>query len=168
MSFFDNYHCCTVAQSCQILCDSMDCSMPGFPVLHHLSELAQTLVHSVSDAIQPLCPLSSPSPAFYLSSIRVCSNELALHIRWPKYWSFSFSINPPNEYSWLISFMIDSFDLQAIQGTPKTILQHHNWKHQFFSISLLYDNSHIHMWLLEKIIALTIRTSISKVYVSAF
>ena len=75
-------------------------------------------------------PLLLPS---IFPSTRVFSKELALCIRWPKYWRFSFSISPPNEYSWLISFMIDSFDLHAIQETPKTLLQHHNSKHQFFS-----------------------------------
>ena len=80
------------------LCDPMDCSMPGLLVLHHLLELAQTPVHWVSDAIQPSCPLSSPSPpAFNLSSIRVFYNESAVCITWPKYWSFSFSVSLSND-----------------------------------------------------------------------
>ena len=98
--------CCSVAQLCLILRDPIDCSTPGFPVLHHLPELAQ-YVYWVSDAIQPSHPLSSPSPAFYLSSIRVLSNESVLRIKWPKYWSFNFSIIPTSEYSGLISFRID-------------------------------------------------------------
>ena len=85
--------CCSVAQSCLTLCYSMDCSMPGFPVLPDLLEFSQTHVHWVSDIIQPSCPLSSPSPpAFNLSRIRVFSNESTLHIRWPKYWSFSYHL----------------------------------------------------------------------------
>ena len=112
---------CSVPKSCPILCEPMNCSTPGFPVLHHLLEFAQTHVHWVSDAIQPshLQPLSFPF-AFHFLSIRVFSSELALHIRWPKYWSFSFSISPSNEYSGLISFRIDLFDLLAVQGTLKS------------------------------------------------
>ena len=99
----------------------MDYSTPGFSVLHYLPEFAQTHVHGISDAIQLFHPMSSPSPpAFNLLSIRVFSNELALHIRQPKYWSFSFSISPSNEYSGLISFRIDWFDLLAAQGTLKS------------------------------------------------
>ena len=100
-----------------------------FPVHHQLPELTQTHVYRVSDAIQPSCLLSSPShPAFNLSSIRVFSNESVLRIRWPKYWSFSFSISPSNEYSGLISFRIDWLDLLAVQGTLKRLLQHHSSK----------------------------------------
>ena len=114
-------------QSCPTLCDSMDCSRPGFPVHHQLLELTQTHVRRVSDAIQPSHPLSSPSPpAFNLSSIRVFPNEPVLPIRWPKYWSFS--ISPSNEYSGLISFKTDWFDLPAVQGTLKNLLQHHSSK----------------------------------------
>ena len=115
--------CCSVAQSCLTLCDPMDCSQPGFSVLHHLLELAQTHVHWVGDATNHL---SSPSPAFIFPSIRVFSSESALHIRWPKYWSFSFSICLSNEYSELISFWIDWFDLLIVQGTLKSLLQHHS------------------------------------------
>ena len=112
----------SVTQSCLTLCDPMDCSIWGFPVHHQLSELAQTHVYRVSDAIQPSHPLASPSPpAFNLPSIRVFSSESVLCIRWPKYWSFSFSfsISPSNEYSGLISFRIDWLDLLAVQGTLK-------------------------------------------------
>ena len=98
----------SVAQSCLTLCDPMGCSTPDFPVHNQLPELAQTHVHWVSDAIQPSHPLSPPSPPnFNLSQHQGLSNESALHIRWPKYWSFSFSISPSNEYSGLISFTID-------------------------------------------------------------
>ena len=103
----------------------MDCSTPGLPVHHQLPEFTQTHVHRVSDAIQPSHPLSSllllPS---VFPSIRVFSSESALHIRWPKYWSFSFSINPSNEYSELISFRRDWLDLLAVQGSLKGLLQH--------------------------------------------
>ena len=107
----------------------MDCSMPGFPVHHQLLEPAQTHVHRAGDAIQPSHPLVSPSPpAFNLSSIKVFSNESVLHIRWPKYWSFIFSISPSNEYSGLISFRVHWFDLLMVQGTLKSLLQHHRSK----------------------------------------
>ena len=100
--------CCSVAQLCPILCDLMDCSMPGLPVHYQLPQLAQTHVHRVGDAIQPSHPLSSSSPpAFSLSQHQgffFFSNESALCIRWPKYWSFNFSFSPSNEYSGLISF----------------------------------------------------------------
>ena len=110
-----------------VLCDPIDCSTPGFPVLHYLPEFAQTHVHWVSDATQPSHPLSSPSPpAINLLSIRVFSNESALCIKWPKYWSFSFSISPSNEYSGPISFRMDWMDLLAVQGTLKSLLQHHS------------------------------------------
>ena len=102
----------SVAQSCPTLCEPMDCSMPGFPVCRHLPEFAQTRVYWVSDAIQPSHLLSSPSlPAFNLSQHQgfcFCfPNESVHHIRWPKYWSFSFGISPSKDYSGLISFRID-------------------------------------------------------------
>ena len=127
----------------------MDCSTPGSPIHHQLPKPAQTHIHCVVDAIQPSHPLSSPSPAFNLaslmpsnhlilchpllppsifSSIRVFSNESVLHIRWPNYWSFSFSISPSNEYSELISFRMDWLDLLAVQRTLKSLLQHHSSK----------------------------------------
>ena len=99
----------------------MGCSTPGFPVHHQLPELTQTHVHRVSDAIQPSHPLSSPSPpTFNLSQHQVLPNEVALHIRWSKYRSFSFSISPSYEYSGLIFFRIDWLDLLAVQGTLKS------------------------------------------------
>ena len=120
---------CSVAQSCLTLCDPMKSSTPGIPVLYYLPEFAQTRVHQVSGAIQPshpLLPLLLPPSIF--PSIRVFSNEPALRIRWPKYWSFSFSISLSNEHSGLISFTIDWFDLLAVQGTLKSLLQHHSLK----------------------------------------
>ena len=128
--------CCSVTQSCPALCDPVDCSTSGFPVLLHLLELAQTHVHSSNHLVLccPLCLLPSVFP-----SIMVFSNESILDIRWPNYWTFSFSISPSNEYSGLISFMIDWFDLLAVQGT----LQESSPTPQFKSInssvlSLLY------------------------------
>ena len=107
----------------------MDCSMPGFPVHNQLLGLAQSHVHQVSDAIQPSHPLPCPSPVLSVfPCIRVFSSESVLHIRWPKYWSFSFSMSPSNEYSRLISLRIDWFDLLAVQGTLKSLLQHHSSK----------------------------------------
>ena len=121
--------CYLVAQSCPSLCNPMDCSLPGFPVLHYLLEFAQTHVHWVDDANQLSHPLSPPSPpALNLSQHQDLSNESTLRIGWPKYWSFSFSISPSNEYSGLISFRIDWFDLLDVQGTFKSLLQHHNSK----------------------------------------
>ena len=107
----------------------MDCSMPGLPVHCQLLEFTQTCVHWVGDAIQPSHPLSSPSPLpSIFPSIRVFSNESVLCIRWPKYWSFSFSISPSNEHPGLVSFRMDWLDLFAVQGTLKNLLQHHSSK----------------------------------------
>ena len=121
----------------------MNHSMPGFPVHHKLPELTQTHAHRVGDAIQPSHPLSSPSPPPPIPpSIRVFSNESALHIRWPKYWSFSFSISPSNEHPGLISFRMDWSDLLAVQRTLKSLLQHHSskasifWCSAFFTVQL--------------------------------
>ena len=126
-------------------CNDMDCSTPGFLVHHQFLEATQTHVHRVGDANQPSHLLSYPSPpAFNLSSIRVFSKESALHIRWPKYWSFSFSISPSSEYSGLISFKMDWLDLRAVQGTLKSLLQHHSsktsilWLSAYFMVQLSY------------------------------
>ena len=119
-------HCyCSTAQLCPTLCDLMDGSRPGLPVLNHHPELAQTHVHWVGDVIQPSHPLSSPSPpAFNLSQ----NPSLFQWVRWPRYWSFHFGISPSNEYSGLISFKTDWFDILPVQGTLKSFLQHHSWK----------------------------------------
>ena len=147
---------CSITQLCPILCDPMDYSMPGFPVHHQLPELAQTHVHWVSDAIQPSYPLSSPSP----STFKLSQNQSLFN-------SFSFSISPSSEYSGLISFKIDWFNLLAIQGTLKSLLQHHDSKTSVPQHSAFFMvNSHIHTWLLEKTIALTRWTFVSNI--SAF
>ena len=143
----------------------MDCSIPGFPVHHQLLELIQTHVHRVSDAIQPSHLLSSPLllPSIF-PSIKAFSNELVLHIRWPKYQSFSFTISPSSEYSELISFRMDWLDLLAVQGTLKSLFQHHSskasvlWCSPFFIVQL----SHPYMTT-GKTIALTRWMFVSKV-----
>ena len=129
----------SVTQSCPTLCNTMDCSTPGFPVHHQLLDLLR-LISIESEMPSNHLILCHPLflPAVFLS-IRVFSNESALCIRWPKYWSFSFSISPFNEYSGLISFRIDWFDLLAVQGTLKGLLQHHSSKASNSSVlSFLY------------------------------
>ena len=138
--------------------------MPGFPVHHQLAELIQAHVHRVRDAIQPSHPLSSPPPpTFNLFQHQGLFYESVLCIRWPKYWSFSFSISPSNEYSGLmISFRMDWLDLFAVQGTLKSLLQHHSskpsilWPSAFFIVQL----SHSYMNT-GKTIALTRQTFVS-------
>ena len=159
----------SVAQSCPILCDPMDCSMPGSLFISNSWSL---LKHMSIESVMPSNHLILCRPLLLLSSIfpsiRVLSNELALHIRWPKYWSFSFSISPSNEYSGLISFRIAWFDLLAVQGTLKSLLQHHSskvsvlWCSAFFIVQI----SHPYMTT-GKTIALTRWTFVSKV-MSAF
>ena len=123
------YQFSSVAQLCPTLCDPMNSSTPGPPVHHQCPEFTQTYVHRVSDAIQPSHPLSSPSPpAPNLSQHQSLSNESTLRMRWPKYWSFSFSIIPSREIPGLISFRMDWLDLLAVQGTLKSLLQHHSSK----------------------------------------
>ena len=142
----------------------MEYSTPGFPVRHQLPELAQTHVHSFGDAIQPSRPLSSPFPAFSLAQHQGLYHELVLHIRWPKYWSFSFSISSSSEYTGWISLRIDWLDLLAVQGTPKNLLQHHSskasilWHSAFFMVQF----SHPYMTI-GKTIALTRWTVAGKV-----
>ena len=126
----------SVAQSCPTLCNPMDCSTPGLPIHHQLPGFTQTHVHRVGDAIQPshpllLLPLIPPS-------IRVSSNESTLRMRWPKYWSFSFSISPSNEHPGLISFRMDWLDLLVVQGTLKSLLQHHSSKASIFRCSAFF------------------------------
>ena len=129
----------SVAQLCWTLYNSMDCSTPDFPVLHHLPEFAQTHVHWVGDAIQPSCPCHSLLLLLNFPSIEVFSRESAIHFKLPKYWSFSFSITSSNQYSELISFRIDRLNLLEVQGTLKSLLQHQKHqvqKHQVFSTQL--------------------------------
>ena len=140
----------SVTQSFLTLCDTMNCNTPGYPVHHQLPELTQTHLHLVSDAIQsslfcrPLLLLPSIFP-----SIRDFSNESVLHVRWPKYWSFSFSISPSNEYSGIISFRMDWLDLLAVQGIHKNLLQHHSSKASICrrSAYFIVQLSHPHMTL---------------------
>ena len=138
--------------------------MPGFPVHHQLQKLAQTHVYRVGDVIQPshpLCPLLFLPSIFH--SIRVISSESVLRIRWPKYWSLSFSISPSNEYSGLIFFRTDWFDLE-VQGTLKSLLQHHSSKASIFWRSALFIVYLSHSYMTTgKTIALTRRTFVSKV-----
>ena len=131
--------CCSATKSYPTLCNPMDYSTLGFPVLHHLLEFAQIMsIESVmpSNRLILCCPLLLLPSIF--PSIRVFSNELALHIKWPKYWSFSFSISPSNEYSGLIAFRIDWLDLLAVQGTLKSLLQHHNCKASILQCSAFF------------------------------
>ena len=155
----------SVAQLCPTLCDPMDCSTPGLPAHHQLPELAQTHVHRFNDAIQPSHPLLSPSPpAFNLSSIRVFSNESVLHIRWPEYWSFSFSISPSNENSGLISFRMDWLALLAVQGTLKSLLQYHSSQASILRRSAFFTVQLSHPYMTAgKTIALTRQTFVDKV-----
>ena len=142
----------------------MNSSTPGLLVHHQLPESTQTHVHRVGDAIQPSHPLSSPSPpTLNLPSIRVFSNESALRIRWPKYWSFSFNISPSDEHPGLI-FRMDRLDLLAVQGTLKSLLQHHSSKASILQLSAFFtvQLSHPHMTT-EKTIALTRLTFVGKV-----
>ena len=128
----------SVSQLWLTLCDRMDCSTPGFPVHHQLLELAHTHVHWVSDAIQPSHPLSSLLLPSIFPSIRVFPNESVICIKWPTYWSFSFSISLSNERSGLVSFRIDWFDL-AVQGTLKSLLQHQFKSINSLTLSFLYS-----------------------------
>ena len=139
-----------------------DCSTPDFPVHHQLLELVQTHVCWVGDAIQPSHPLSSLLLHSILCSMRVFSNESALHIRWPKYWSFSISISFSNEHSGLNSFRIWLVWSPWCPGTLKSLFQHHSLKVSILWCSALLSSSHSYTWLLEKL-ALTIRTFVGKV-----
>ena len=127
----------SLTRSCPTFCNPRDCSTPGLPVHHQLPEFTQTHVHWVGDAIQPSPPLSSPFPLpSIFPSIRVFSNESVLPISWPESWNFSFGISPSNEYSRLISFRIDWLDFLAVQGTLKSLLQHHRSKALYLQCSI--------------------------------
>ena len=158
------YQFSSVAQSCLTLCDSMNCSTPGLPVHHQLPKSTQTNVHWVGDAIQPCNPLS---PLLLLPSIfpsiRVFSNELALLIRWPKYWSFIFSISPSSEYyCWFILGLSGLISLLS-KGLSRVFSSTIVWKHQFLVLNLLYGPTLISVDNYWKKTALTIRTFASKV-----
>ena len=135
--------CVKVAQSFPTLCDPMDCSTPGLPIHHHLPGFTQTHVHQVGDAIQPSHPLSSPSPCtFNLPQYQGLFKLVSSSHQVAKYCSFSFNISPSNEHSGLISFRMDWLDLLAVQGTLKSLLQHHSskpsslWCSAFFMVQL--------------------------------
>ena len=143
----------SVAHSCLTLRHPMNRSTPGLPVHHQFPEFTQTHVDRVADAGQPFHLLSSPSPPAPIPpSVRVFSNESTLHMRWSKFWSFSFSISPSNEHPGLISFRMDWLDILEVQESLKSLLQHHSYKkHKFFGTQLSsLSNSHIHTWPLEK------------------
>ena len=144
----------SVTQPCLTLCNPMNHSTPGLPVHHQLPESTQTHVHRVDDAIQPSHLLSSPSPpAFNLSQHQGLS---VLHIRWLKYWSFSFSISPSNGYSGLISFRMDWLDLLEVQGALKSLLQWHSSKASVLRCSAFFIVQLSHPYITTgKIIALT-------------
>ena len=148
----------------------MNCSMPGLPVNHHLPEFTQTHVHQVGDAIQPVMPSSHLilcRPLLLVPSIPpsiiVFSNESTLHMRWPKYWSFSFSIIASKEIPGLISFRMDWLDLLEVQGTLKTLLQHHSSKSSIFRLSAFFTVQLSHPYMTTgKTIALTRWTFVGK------
>ena len=148
-SYIRMYCCCSVTKLYPTLCNTMDYSMTaGFLVLHYLLEFVQTRVHWVGDAIQPSHSLSPPSPPpLNLSQHKVFSSELALCIRWPKYWSFSSSISPSNEYLGLIFFRTDRFELIAVQRTLKSLFQYNSLKASILQCSafLMVQISHLYM-----------------------
>ena len=154
----------SVAQLCLTLCDPMNRSMPGFSVHHQLLESTQTHVHCVGDAIQPPHPLLSPSPPVINLSQHQGLFQSAFHIRWPKYWSFSFNISPSNEHPGLISFRMDWMDLLTVQGTLRSLLQHHSSKASILLHSAFFIVQLSHPYITtEKTIALTRRIFVGKV-----
>ena len=162
---FPSSCCCSVAKPHPAPWDPMDCITPGFPVLHYLLEfayswpLSQWYQPTISSSVTPLLllPLTFPS-------IRVFSNESALHIKWPKYWSFSFSISPSNECSGLISFRMDWLDLLEVQGTLKSLLQHHSSKASILRCSAFFTVKLSQPYMTTgKTIALTRLTFVGKV-----
>ena len=146
----------------------MNCSTPGLPVRHQLLQFTQAHVHWVGDAIQPSHPLSFPSPpAPVPPSIRVFSNESALHMRWPTYWSFS--ISPSNEHPEMISFRMDWLDLLAVQGTLKSLLQHHSSKASILRCSAFFTVQLSHSYMTTgETIALTRWTFSCLIYISLY
>ena len=167
MNWFGSVQFSSVIQLFPTLYNPMNqaSSMPGLPVHHQFLELTQTHAHWVGDAIQPSHPLPSSSPpALNFCSIRVFSNESALHIRCPKYWSFSFKISPSNEHPGLISFRMNCLDLLSVQGTLKSLLQHHSWKASILLHSAFFTVQLSHPYMTTgKTIALTRQTFVGKV-----
>ena len=163
--FFVPFHeFSSVTQSCLTLCDPMDCSTPGLPVHYQLPESTQTHVQCVSDAIQPSHPLCSPSPPGFNLSQHQGLFHSVLRINWPKYWNFNFSISPSNEYSGLITFRMDWLDLLAVQGTLKSLLQHHSSKASILQCSAFFIVQFSHPYMTTgKTIALTRWTFVGKV-----
>ena len=156
----------SVAQLHLTLCDPMNRSTPGLLVQHQLPEFTQTHVHRVSDAIQPSHPLCRPLLLLppIPPSIRVFSSESTLRMRRPKYWSFSFSIIPSKEIPGMISFRMDWLDLLAVQGTLKSLLQHHSSKASILQHSAFFIVQLSHPYMTTgKTIALTRRTFVGKV-----
>ena len=143
----------------------MNYSTPGLPVYHQLPEFTQTHAHRVGDTTQPSLPLSSLLLLTRIPPrIRVFSNESTLLMRWPKYWSFSFSISPSNEHPGLISFGMNWLDLLAVQGTLKSLLQHHSAKASIFRHSAFFTVQLSHPYMATgKTIALTKQTFVGKV-----
>ena len=143
----------------------MDCSMPGFPVHHHSQSLLKlTPTESVIPSTYLILCRPLLLPPLIFPSIRAFSNESVLRIRWPKYWSFSFNISPSSEYSGLISFRIDWLNLLAVQGTPKSLLQHHSSKTSILQHSAFFVVQHSHPYMTTgKTIALTRWTFVGKV-----
>ena len=163
---FDCVHFSSVAQSCPILCELVDCSTPGLPVHHQLPEFTQT--HFIDESVMPSNYLIPCCPLLLLLSIfpriRVFSKESALPIRWPKYWSFSFNISPSNEHSELISIRMDWLDLLTVQGTLKSLLQHHSSKASILQHSAFFIIQLSHPYMTTgKTIALNRRTFVDKV-----
>ena len=155
----------SVAQSCPTLCDTMNHSMPGLPVHHQLPEFTQT--HTTESVIPSnhliLCRPLLLLPSIFLN-IRVFSNESALCIRWPKYWSFSFNISPSNEHPGLISFRMDWLDLLGVQGTLRSLLQHHSSKASILKHSAFFTVQLSHPYVTTgKTTALTRQTFVDKV-----
>ena len=169
MKLYVVYQFSSVAQSCLTLCSPMDCSTPDIPVHHHLPEYTQTHVHRVGDAIQPSHPLSSPSPpAFnlsqhqglfkWVSSLHQVCGILTI------YWSFSFNISPSNEHPGLISFRMDWLDLLTVQGTLKSLLQHHSSKASILRCSSFFTVQLSHPYMTTgKAIVLTRWTFVGRV-----
>ena len=157
--------CFSVAESCPTPCHPMDCTTPCFPVFHYLRGLLKLMpIESVMPSKHLILCCSLLLLPSIFPRITVFSNESALHIRWPKYWSFSFSISPSNEHLGLISSKIDWIDLLAVQGTPKSLLQHHSLKTSILQHSAFFIVQLSHPYTTTgKTIALTRWTFVGKV-----